>query len=384
MSQSLRAVFMVDGLHAGVLALQPWLTFVEVARYLSRHDWQVHFVSNRECDAGALPDGVSYHRVGSLRPSARTEIRGLLASLAPAVTVCPVTPMSLAATGWYRDVPGRLYAFASYPCYSASELGRALGKVPAKELSQYLRHLLVPSWWWRRRLRDRFDGVIGQSTRTLDRVTDLQRCCRAHMIPAGLQSEHWSPGECEPPGDADGFRLLYVGSPKSIRGFDVMLDALSQLGKATYGLRILARGSTSDEIEALSRRVRERLGEGARQVEFVGGWMDRDAYRDEIRAADLVLLPFVLVPSELPVSVIECIACGTPVVTTDIDGLPQAAGEAGRIVRTGDAAALAAALSGLLLQPGELDALKRACAERRAQLLDWEQVGARWLELFVS
>jgi glycosyltransferase involved in cell wall biosynthesis len=117
------------------------------------------------------------------------------------------------------------------------------------------------------------------------------------------------------------------------------------------------------------------------RVEIIGGWMDRKRYRDELRAADVVVLPFVLVPSELPVSVIECIACGTPVIATDIDGLPDAVGTAGVIVRSGSAAALAVAMRDLALDPVRIEQLHMRCIEARKDMLDWPGVGREWLRV---
>jgi glycosyltransferase involved in cell wall biosynthesis len=92
----------------------------------------------------------------------------------------------------------------------------------------------------------------------------------------------------------------------------------------------------------------------------------------------------VLVPSELPVSVIECIACGTPVIATDIDGLPDAVGAAGIIVRSGSATELAGAMRDLATDTLRVEQLREHCIESRKHMRDWIAVGLEWKRFLSS
>ena len=89
----------------------------------------------------------------------------------------------------------------------------------------------------------------------------------------------------------------------------------------------------------LSGAVAERAGPAVRPLGFRS---DSDAL---LAAADLLVLP-----SEregLPLSVLEAMAHGRPVVVSDGPGNPDAAGEAGLVVPVGDVDGLAAAMSRL-------------------------------------
>jgi glycosyltransferase involved in cell wall biosynthesis len=77
----------------------------------------------------------------------------------------------------------------------------------------------------------------------------------------------------------------------------------------------------------------------------------------------------------------EAVACGTPVVVADIDGLSEAAGPAGLVVPAGDAGALAAALRRLHAQPTLLAGLRAAALVQRATYASWEDVAARWSDV---
>jgi len=91
-----------------------------------------------------------------------------------------------------------------------------------------------------------------------------------------------------------------------------------------------------------------------------------------------VVLPFVLVPSELPVSVLEVIACGTPAIVSDIDGLPASVGEAGIVVPQANARRLAAEMLALATLPERQAALRRACLRQRDNYQSWDATAERW------
>jgi len=74
--------------------------------------------------------------------------------------------------------------------------------------------------------------------------------------------------------------------------------------------------------------------------------------------------------------VVEAMACGTPVVATDVPALREAAGGAAVLVPPGDEAGLAAALRRLVADP-EARAQARAQGLRRAGQLSWEASARR-------
>lgn len=379
----MRIVFCVYGYGPDVERLQPWLTVHEVAAVLIAAGWEVHLLT----DAKELPTlrGLRHHWVRTMRPSNAQEVRAILDEIDPDRIVVLSTPLNLMLAGWYRFVSRKLIAFLSYPFYSYAELFRALPHLRREDYITYGRHALVPRFLWAGTLRKYFSGVIAQSNRTAHRVAAAAGpAVAAYGLCAGLDLDFWTPADNAAPGEHAATRFLYVGSAKAIRGFDVLLKAFRRLQGQAVELRILARGATSDEVDALQHRVERHVGSMRGCVDIVGGWMDRERYRDEVRAADIVVLPFVLVPSELPVSVIECIACGTPVIATDIDGLPEAVGGAGVIVRSGSVATLAAAMRDLAADPARRSALRERCIDARKRMLRWPDVGREWLRVLSS
>lgn len=379
----MKVVFCIYGYNPQVERLQPWLTVHEVSAVMIASGWEVHLITDVE-EKPTLAN-LHHHYIPTMRPSGAEEMRILLDVIVPDRVIVLSTPLNLISSSWYRFVCCDLVAFLSYPFYTYPELGRALPHLSCEDVITYGRHAAVPKCLWAATLRKYYSAVIAQSSRTARRVASAAGPgMKAYGLQAGLDLSFWTPREGALEDSRSVIRYIYVGSAKAIRGFDVLLNSFRRLEGHDVELRVLARGSTSEEVEQLRRRIDKHVGPMRDRVEIIGGWMEREQYRDELRDADVVVLPFVLVPSELPVSVIECIACGTPVVTTDIDGLPDAVGNAGVIVRSGSVSALAKAMAELADSPGRLGVLRECCIEARKEMMTWPDVGQEWLKVLSS
>jgi glycosyltransferase involved in cell wall biosynthesis len=314
-------------------------------------------------------------RFQSLRGTETANIASWLRIHQPDACVVSITPFSLATAAWHEALnPQTTWGFLSYALYNPSELTQAWKHLGGSDRSGYGRNLLVPSRFWRNRLARRFKGVLCQSQRTKDRVGPGIRC---EVLPPGIDSSFWAPAETTESSDTD---FLYVGSMRSIRGCGVLLEAMRRTQDAR--LNILARGLPPAEVTHLQGRL-EAMGLATR-VQVRGGWLSPQELRDEVRRAVAVVLPFVLVPSEVPVSVMEAVACRTPVIVSDIDGLPEAAGGAGLIVRPGDPGSLAHAMNEITGSSGQRQALRSACAGQAGRYSDWSTVSRQWAGLFLG
>lgn len=379
----MKVAFCIYGYSPDVERLQPWLTVHEVAKTLMVSGWDIHLITDTQ-ERPSLSD-IKHHYVKNMRPSNAHEMRDLLDNINPDLVVVLTTPLNLMVSGWYKFVKCKLVAFLSYPFYTRAELLRALPHLNQDDLVTYGRHAFVPKLLWSRILRKYFSAVVAQSNRTARRVAGAAGpIISAHNIQAGLDLGFWKPADTGLIRQAGVTRFLYVGSVKSVRGFNILLRAFRRLRDSNVELRILARGCELDELRLLRARISGYPDSFEDRVTIVGGWMDRESYRDELRRADVTVLPFVLVPSELPVSVLESIACGTPVITTDIDGLPEAVGEAGIIVRSASIRLMAGAMRHIATNPEKLSTLRKNCVVASAGMQNWDDVGQQWQQVLSS
>ncbi|WP_425261319.1 glycosyltransferase family 4 protein [Rubrivivax sp. RP6-9] len=129
------------------------------------------------------------------------------------------------------------------------------------------------------------------------------------------------------PGD----HVLYFGRLAPEKGVATLIDAAARAG---VPLRIAGTGPEEAALRALAQRSGGR-------VEFLG-FCAGQALHDAVRSARAVVLPSEWYENA-PMSVLESMALGKPVVGADIGGIPEliAAGDTGWLFPSGDAPALA-------------------------------------------
>jgi glycosyltransferase involved in cell wall biosynthesis len=79
--------------------------------------------------------------------------------------------------------------------------------------------------------------------------------------------------------------------------------------------------------------------------------------------------------------VVEAMACGTPVVTSNTSSLPEAAGEAGLLVDPYDAEAIAGAMLRVLEEPELARELNQRGLER-ARRFSWEKTALETIAVY--
>jgi glycosyltransferase involved in cell wall biosynthesis len=188
---------------------------------------------------------------------------------------------------------------------------------------------------------------------------------RTAFVPNAVDVRRWRPADRQAaravlgiPGDV---RVVTWHGRVEIhrKGLDLLLDAWERLYAERPGARrlLLLVGSGQD-ASAFQRRVAS-LPNGTVRWEnrYI---LDHDRLWQYLSAADVATLPSR--HEGFAVAVIEAMACGLPVVATDVSGVAEALGEepVGLIVPREDAGALAQALGRLL----DDEPLRRELGER--------------------
>lgn len=174
--------------------------------------------------------------------------------------------------------------------------------------------------------------------------------------------------------------FLFFGPPQAIRGTRVLLKAFSRAcGKHDdVCLVCLFRSDAGIQTEVLRREFERSQYYGERLFcvwESVAG-AELDAF---IRQCHAVIEPFLLVPSEIPLAVIEAAGYGKPVICSDPDGTGHYAKAFGLAVPPGNSGLLETAML-CLLDGTDLYAAKcRAALQTYAQHPTWREVAEAWL-----
>lgn len=163
--------------------------------------------------------------------------------------------------------------------------------------------------------------------------------------------------------------LLYVGRLGYRKGLGRLLDAFARLPHRP-GLELTLVGEGPLEAE-LRRRARS-LGI-AGKVRFVG-FLDRTGVRAELQRAQCLVNPADYETG--PLTLLEALACGTPVVTTPTGLATQMGLEAPLLLVAADADALALGVDEVLANPEAATARARAGRALMVAAFDWDRVAA--------
>jgi glycosyltransferase involved in cell wall biosynthesis len=139
-----------------------------------------------------------------------------------------------------------------------------------------------------------------------------------------------------------------------------LLVALDRVRRRVEDVVLLLIGSGPLEQEVRAAVAREHLED---HVRFLGS---RPDVLELLAGLDVFVLNSRF--EGLPISLLEAMASEVPVVATRVGGVPEALidGEGGRLIEPGDPAALAAALTELLLDPVRRGSMGAAGARRVA------------------
>ena len=224
--------------------------------------------------------------------------------------------------------------------------------------------------------------LLGAKIHEARLVVTVSDCTRRHVAQAveaderakvvvvrnGIDRRTFHPRKDEPDGPP---LILSVSRLVMKKGLDTLLDACAILAARGVDFRceIIGDGPSRAELERRARTL--RLDD---RVAFLGSRDDR-AVRAAYERATVFVLPCRRTPQGdqdgLPVSLVEAMVVGLPVVTTPVTGIPEIVrdAESGLLVPPDDPPELAAALESVLSQP-ELRARLAARAQEAATAYD--------------
>jgi len=164
-----------------------------------------------------------------------------------------------------------------------------------------------------------------------------------------------------------------VGRLSTEKGFDGLIRAFAQLRPSTH-LLILGEGPERERLTRLADTV------GVSSRVLMPGFVPARSYLSHF---DIFVLPSHT--EGLPISLLEAMAAGRPIVATRVGGVPQllAEGAHGRLVPPGDEARLVSNLRSLLTDPVEAGRLG-AAARTRSLDFSHERMGDSYMDLYAD
>ena len=224
-----------------------------------------------------------------------------------------------------------------------------------------------------------------EATREVVRARGLIAADRVHVVYLGTHPE--CRAEADPAHDAEASRLLgqdcgveilHVGTNIARKRVDVLLEVFAILHRANPEARLIkVGGALPREMERLARSL--RVDRAIVTLPFVSPGVLAAIYR---RAA-LVLLPSESEGFGLPAA--EALACGAPLLASEIRAFREVAGDAAVYRAVGEVAAWGEAALAMLQERACLDDAWRARRDAgivRARQFSWDRHANRLAEIY--
>jgi glycosyltransferase involved in cell wall biosynthesis len=167
---------------------------------------------------------------------------------------------------------------------------------------------------------------------------------------------------------------LFVGTLEPRKNLPVLLDAYAAIPKSQR-LPLVLGGGKGWDYEAIFSRIEQHKLDDVQWVGFLP-WEELAFWYN---SAEIFIYPSVFEGFGLPV--LEAMACGTPVIVSDVSSLPEVAGNVGLMVRPHDVGGWAQALRRAFAD----NEWRREASQRgqeKAACFSWEETARRTIESY--
>lgn len=228
------------------------------------------------------------------------------------------------------------------------------------------------------------DAVIADSQATQEDMVRLLGLdpARIKVIPLGVDLAIFEP-QCTSEiervrtkfGLPDDY-LLFVGTLEPRKGIDTLIDAFAAVHAVEPGLNLVIAGKRGWYWQALLTRITDL---GIAPFVHVLDYVPETDLSALYSGATVFVLPSRYEGFGLPV--LEAMACGVPVITTNTSSLPEVTGDAGIMIPADDQVALADTINTVIGQSA-LQAEMRARGLERVQRFRWETAAEATVDIY--
>jgi glycosyltransferase involved in cell wall biosynthesis len=184
---------------------------------------------------------------------------------------------------------------------------------------------------------------------------------KVHVIGEGYDDTHFQELE-HPRRIVQGKYILFVGNNCQNKNLERMIEAFSRID--SRGCRLVIVGKTRDHGYASKLRKMVVDASLSDSVLFFN-YLPYDELPHLYSAAELFVFPSLYEGFGLPI--LEAMACGTPVITSNCSAMPEVAGDAALLVDPYDIEDIASAIHEVLCNSQKATELRRAGLERVKQ-----------------
>jgi glycosyltransferase involved in cell wall biosynthesis len=346
-----------------------------IAEALARLGHQVVVMTGRspELAVASGESGVTVHRIPSWRRDIhRSSILEMISFLASGL---------IFSSGIIRKhkVEASI-VFFSFPSGPIGLLNRRIGGIP---FIISLRGGDVPGTepslaTWHKLLRPLRHAVLREATAVVANSEGLRDLAEradqtpVHVIPNGVDTDFFVPKGVHSGGT---FRILFVGRFQKQKNLDLLLQQASRLAPGSFEIHLVGDGPDREELQHLAAELK------IASLIAWHGWVARSSLPDLYAACDCLVNPSSY--EGMPNAVLEAMACGLPVVASNVLGNDAVVRheETGYLFELAQPYDLGDALNRLILDRALAHQWGAAGRRRALEDFSWLKTAAAYLDL---
>ena len=371
--------------------LMPWRTILEVAKVMVEQGHEANILNVCNCSEDVQDydwresDGCSskpIHIFSVIKND--TAILAKCSELKPEVAFIPFTFRDgLKPAKWIAKVNCKKIGYMAGGVYNL-ESGRLIWKTGRLGAARpYLMEAIIPKFVFAHSMRRiGISHIVGLTDLTTKEVKKAGFKNAVTIYPGKDDFECIVPdGSIINKYELDNKKwLLFSGAPAPTRGAELLLKALDMVKDDDIRLVMLMRtdvGSVYDKFEQTLSNMKH-----PERVKIIKDKLTRKQLRAFFGSAWYALLPFIVIPSEVPLTYFELLSCATPIITFANGGTTEYLND-GLLIADKSVEGLAKALD----RSWNDDKLREQLSENGKRIMKnhptWNQVGMDWLKLIL-
>lgn len=327
------------GLRENNIRLQPWRYICEIARGLILKGVDVKILTDgtgQEQLIESIP--VLYaDKLRSFPFLKNNELISLITTEKADIVLWSMGPIDYFYLSTFREINIPIIGMFTGPMYKLKDINRlGMREIVSNfsSLSVQLIYASLPSFCTRNLVNSQaLSRVFVMSRKNRDMLVNMGvDASKIAHIPAGIDEYDLIQPESPEyviskfnvsPGS---FNILYFGSPINIRGIDSLIRAVAKVSSVHPNVQLLVLSRRRDnELNQEELHLKHLIAQTGieKNVQIVSGFLDKEDVKSFIKFCDIVCLPFKIVPSDIPTSILESMAMGKTVISTNVDGIPE-------------------------------------------------------------
>lgn len=309
-------LFYTTDLSNGRERLMPWRTVLEVAIGMQKKGHKVIVLNgvSKNCNSH------TYIYQGVVIKGVKKDLKELATivhkTLADALFIECKWRDAIKGFNQLKKLKCKKYAYFSGGVYDKKSVQLLLKVINIKYSKAYLLETLIPKAWIAYRLKQaQFTGIIGLSPYTTQ-IAQKAGCTNAVTILPGKDTfeELISDESILKKYQLNEKRFLcYTGAPSPIRGAQLLLQAIDKININNLCVVFLMRTDVGSDFKSFNEAYQKM--KHPNRVIVIKDHLTREQLKAFFERAWYMVLPFVVVPSEIPLTFFEIMSCSTPIIS---------------------------------------------------------------------